>query len=218
MSNSLLTQSNRVEQIPPGFVDLFELMPDVEFDLRYFGEDNFVGSPIDGYLGQCCLLTKEAATALKGVYDDLGEFGLGMKIFDAYRPQRAVDHFVRWANDLNDIKMKAQYYPTLDKQDIIEQGYIVPKSGHSRGSTLDLTITSCSDETSHELDMGTHWDYFGLESWPSFLGLSAEQRANRLLLQGLMKAHGFKSLKQEWWHFTLIDEPYPDTYFDFVIS
>ena len=149
---------------------------------------------------------------------DLEAFGLGLKVFDAYRPQRAVDHFVRWAEDLDDTRMKAKYYPGVEKKHLFRDGYIAARSGHSRGSTVDLTIVSLGPDDPVELDMGTGWDYFGPRSWPASLDVSPQQRANRMLLQSLMVKHGFKPLAEEWWHFTLKDEPFPKTYFDFVIE
>ncbi len=203
---------------PAGFVDIENVIPGVEVELRYFSEDNFVGQRVEGYESSRCYITSEAAEALKKVQQELSPFGLGLKIFDAYRPQRAVDHFVRWASDLADTKMKQKYYPGVAKKDLFKEGYIAARSGHSRGSTVDLTIVSLDDETAEELDMGTGWDYFGPESWPGSQAVSAEQRAHRMLLQQLMTKHGFKPLAEEWWHFTLVDEPFPDSYFDFVIE
>lgn len=204
--------------VPPGFVDIEDVIPGVEVELRYFGDDNFVGQRIEGYESGRCYITAEAAEALKEVQQELRAFGLGLKIFDAYRPQRAVDHFVRWASDLADTKMKEKYYPDVAKKDLFKDGYIAAKSGHSRGSTVDLTIVSLDAGNTEELDMGTGWDFFGPKSWPGSQVVSAEQRAHRMLLQQLMTKHGFKPLAEEWWHFTLIEEPFPDNYFDFVIE
>ena len=148
----------------------------------------------------------------------LAPIGRGLKVFDAYRPQRAEDHFVRWAEDLADTKMKARYYPDVDKANLFRDGYIAAKSGHSRGSTVDLTIVSLNAGEPIELDMGTGWDHFGPKSWPSSREVTTQQRANRMLLQSLMVKHGFRPLAEEWWHFTLVDEPFPDTYFDFVVE
>jgi D-alanyl-D-alanine dipeptidase len=203
--------------VPSGFVDTGEAVPGIEVELRYFTEDNFVGTVIDGYETERCYMTAEAAAALKNVQAELESFGLGLKVFDAYRPQRAVDHFVRWAEDLGDTKMKARYYPEVEKKNLFRDGYIAAKSGHSRGSTVDLTIVSRDTGVPVELDMGTGWDYFGPKSWPSSTEVSAEARANRLLLRSLMVKHGFHPLAEEWWHFTLVDEPFPDTYFNFPV-
>jgi D-alanyl-D-alanine dipeptidase len=201
--------------LPEGFAELSEVAPGIRVELRYHGSDNFVGSPIDGYEKPRCLMTRPCAEALRKANAGLKPFGLGLKVFDAYRPQRAVDHFVRWANDTKDVRMKARYYPDVPKTELIAKGYIAPKSGHSRGSTVDVTIVSL--EGGEELDMGTAWDHFGAESWPDSTEVKSQQRANRLLLRTLMAKHGFLPLKEEWWHFTLRDEPFPDTYFDFPI-
>ena len=203
--------------VPPGFVEIKEAVPGIEVELRYFSEDNFVGVLIDGYQAERCYITADAAAALKNVQAELESFGLGLKVFDAYRPQRAVDHFVRWAEDLGDTRMKARYYPDVEKKNLFRDGYIAAKSGHSRGSTVDLTIVSRDTGEPVGLDMGTGWDYFGPKSWPSSIEVSAGARANRMLLQSLMVKHGFRPLAEEWWHFTLENEPFPDTYFDFPV-
>jgi len=202
--------------VPVGFVDLQQQLPGVQLDIRYFSDDNFVGSRVDGYLAAKCLLSIPAAKALLNAQQALRDFGLGLKVFDCYRPQSAVDHFVRWAKDLGDTTMKKEYYPEVDKEKLFSQGYIAEKSGHSRGSTLDLTLISLSQGT--ELDMGTKWDFFSPFSWPSSLDVTAQQRANRLLLQRIMLDNGFKPLKEEWWHFTLKQEPFPECYFDFPVE
>jgi len=150
------------------------------------------------------------------VQGELAAFGMSLKVFDAYRPQRAVDHFVRWAQDLNDRKMKLVFYPAVAKEDLFSDGYIAERSGHSRGSTIDLTIVD--SETGQELEMGTPWDFFDPLSWPSSLDLPVQARANRNLLNAVMTKHGFRALPEEWWHFTLENEPFPDTYFDFPIQ
>jgi len=198
------------------FVDLQEFIPGIKIELRYFGEDNFVGQVIDGYHAEKVFMTREAAAALAHVQGELDVFGMSLKVFDAYRPQRAVDHFVRWAQDLEDTKMKAKYYPTVAKKDLFSDGYIAERSGHSRGSTIDLTIVDLED--GQELEMGTDWDFFDPSSWPSNQDLPAQTRANRNLLNAVMTRHGFKALPEEWWHFTLESEPFPDTYFDFPIE
>ena len=203
---------------PAGFVELRGSVPGVEVELRYLSRDNFVGQRIDGYESEQCYLTTEAARGLAAVQAELAAFGLGLKVFDAYRPQRAVDHFVRWAQDLGDTKMKAKYYPGVEKKHLFRDGYIAAKSGHSRGSTVDLTIVALGPGEPEELDMGTGWDFFGPESWPASLDVTPQQRANRMLLQSLMVKHGFRPLAEEWWHFTLENEPFPETYFDFAIE
>jgi len=188
----------------------------VTIDLRYFSRNNFVGEFIDGYEEANMLMTRETAAALIPVENQLRAMGLGLKIFDAYRPQQAVDHFVRWAEDLDDTRMKYRYYPNVDKANLFSDGYIAARSGHSRGSTVDLTIIDRA--TGDELDMGTPWDFFDLRSWPSSTEVSATQRANRMLLRTLIIEAGFRPLETEWWHFTLENEPFPDTYFNFVIQ
>ena len=161
-------------------------------------------------------MTREAATALSNVQSELASFGMSLKVFDAYRPQRAVDHFVRWAQDLDDKKMKGVFYPAVAKEDLFSDGYIAQRSGHSRGSTIDLTIVDL--DTGEEIEMGTPWDFFDPSSWPSNLNLPPQARANRNLLNAVMTRHGFRALPEEWWHFTLENEPFADTYFDFPVK
>ena len=217
-----------------GFVTLAEAVPDAILEIRYYSTYNFVGDRIDGYEQPVALLTKPAAEALKAVSDDLLEQGYRLKIFDAYRPQCAVDHFVRWAADVPDIRMKEYFYPDLDKSVLFEQEYIMEKSGHTRGSTVDLTLFDMTAE--REVDMGRTFDWFGIESHPDFCGnpetgefdaaaaaaqsrpITKEQFENRMILRLAMLAHGFRALDSEWWHFTLNDEPYPDTYFTFPVK
>jgi len=201
--------------MPEDFAHVDEVVPDLQIDLRYGGPDNFIGRPVDGYEGSRLILTRAAAQALGKVQEHLRAHGLALLVFDGYRPQRAVDHFVRWADDLNDQKNKVDFYPDVDKSTLFAQGYVADRSGHTRGSTLDLTIVDAA--TGRALDMGTDWDHFGPESWPSYLHITPQQRANRLLLRMLMLTNGFKPYEQEWWHFTLENEPYPDTYFDFPV-
>jgi D-alanyl-D-alanine dipeptidase len=195
-----------------------DLVPDIEIEMRYVGKNNFVGRPIDGYYEQRAILTRQAALALKKVQDDLAPFGLGLKIFDAYRPQRAVDHFSLWAKDLDDKRMKQRYYPNVEKENLFSKGYIASKSSHSRGSAVDVTIVSATGpDKGSELDMGTPFDFFGNGSWPHDLSMTPEQRAHRLLLRNAMIRRGFKPYNKEWWHFNLLNEPFPETYFDFPV-
>ena len=201
--------------LPEGFVYVDEVIPSIKQELRYFGNNNFVGRPIHGYRANRVILTKSAATALKTAQEELSLFGLGLLVFDAYRPQQAVDDFVAWSKDLSDTKTKSTYYPQIPKESLFAQGYIAERSGHSRGSTVDLTIMS-KNAPFKQLDMGTGFDFFGPESWPNYAGISTQQRANRLLLQNIMIKHGFNPYPQEWWHFTLKDEPFPNTYFNFL--
>ncbi len=203
-------------EIPKSFSYVQEKIPTIELEMRYFGENNFIGSKIDGYFAPKAILTTKATLALVKVQKDLEEFGLGLKIFDAYRPQKAVDHFVRWGLDLSDRKMKAIYYPTVEKRYLFRDGYIAKKSGHSRGSTVDLTIIDLASKV--ELDMGSSFDFFGEVSHITASNISSQQRANRMLLHRVMLEHGFKAYAEEWWHFTLKNEPYKKRYFDFNVE
>ncbi|MEF2230312.1 MAG: M15 family metallopeptidase [Pseudodesulfovibrio sp.] len=206
----------RAAGLPEGFVHVTDVVPDAVLEVRYYSDNNFVGERIDGYLAPTAILTRQAADALAAVQADLKPFGLGVKIYDGFRPQRAVDHFVRWGADLKDTRMKAQYYPEVDKRYLFRDGYIAKKSGHSRGSTVDLTIINLADGS--ELDMGSPFDFFGSPSWPGNLDMPTPARANRALLRTVMDRHGFRGITSEWWHFTLRDEPFPDTYFDFPVE
>ena len=197
------------------FVLLTDAVPDAILEIRYYGTYNFVGTRIDGYEAPIAMLTKKAAKALKAVSDDVMAKGYRLKIYDAYRPQKAVDHFVRWAADVADTTMKYCFYPNLDKSVLFEQEYIMEKSGHTRGSTVDLTLFDMA--TGKELDMGGTFDWFGEESHPDYRGITDEQYTHRMILRTAMLSHGFKPLDSEWWHFTLADEPYPDTYFTFPL-
>lgn len=205
------------QPLPDGFVYLDTDKAGIQLDLRYLGENNFIGQRVDGYEAGRCILTAQAAEAVLKVREELRPFGLSLKIFDAYRPQRAVDHFVRWARDLDDTTMKGTYYPEVRKEELFDKGYIAERSGHTRGSTVDVTIVAVEDGGFRELDMGTGFDFFGPQSWPTDRTMEPEQRANRLLLRQVMTRHGFKPYDYEWWHFTLKDEPFPDTYFEFPV-
>jgi len=216
------------------FVTLTDVVPDAILEIRYFGTYNFVGTRIDGYLEPTALLTRRAADSLRAVSDDVMAQGYRLKIYDAYRPQMGVDHFVRWAADVADTLMHTFFYPDLDKSVLFEQQYIMEKSGHTRGSTLDLTLFDMATEK--ELDMGGTFDWFGHESHPDFCGdpdtgeydaaeaaadprgITEQQFRHRLILREAMLRHGFKPLATEWWHFTLADEPFPDTYFTFPVK
>ena len=199
-----------------GFVLLTDAVPDAILEIRYYSTYNFIGDRIEGYEQPVALLTREAAEALKAVSDDVVSQGYRLKIYDAYRPQKAVSHFMRWALDFEDDRMKAYFYPELEKNQLFPQGYIAEHSGHSRGSTVDLTLFDMTTEK--EVDMGGTFDYFGELSHPDYKGITEEQYANRMILREAMLAHGFKPLDEEWWHFTLKDEPFPDTYFTFPVS
>lgn len=202
--------------LPEGFVYLQDVAPAILQDVRYFEENNFVGARVDGYLAPTVILTRPAAEALVRVQAQLETFGLGLQVFDGYRPQRAVDHFQRWARDLSDLKTKETFYPEVPKEELFERGYIAARSSHSRGSTVDVTIVD--KESGFPLDMGSDFDYFGPMSWPTSMNVNEDQRARRMLLQLVMVGQGFKPYDQEWWHFTLKDEPFPETYFDFPVE
>ena len=203
------------QQRPGTFVDAASVAPGLVVEMRYAGSHNFVGQKIDGYDKPICYLTRQAAAALAQVVADLEPRGLTIKVFDCYRPQRAVAHFVRWARNLRDEKMKAEFYPRVDKNTLFRDGYIAARSGHSRGSTADLTLARRSD--GHELDMGTPFDFFSPRSWPSDRSVGAAAQGNRALLARAMRARSFRPYDKEWWHFTLRHEPYPETYFDFPV-
>jgi D-alanyl-D-alanine dipeptidase len=198
-----------------GFSDAGRAVPGLVVDMRYAGSENFIGRPITGYEAPVCLLSHEAVAAVARVQAKLAEFGLGLKVFDCYRPARAVADFVAWARDPSDQKRKADYYPNVDKSRLFELGYIAERSGHSRGSTLDVTLVDL--RSGEELDMGGAYDLFDTRSWPGEPTVAPQPRANRMLLQDVMVAHGFRPLKEEWWHFTLNGEPHPETYFDFPV-
>ncbi|HHC78859.1 MAG TPA: peptidase M15 [Flavobacteriia bacterium] len=215
VATSLYAQED-TEKIPDGFVNVKTIIPKLKLDLRYYGSNNFVGEPIDGYEKPTCILTKEAAEALKKVQEEFERLGFGLLVYDAYRPQRAVNEFVKWAKDSTNTRMKEQFYPNVAKKDLFTKGYIASKSGHSRGSTIDVTIVSL--RTGHILDLGGPYDFFDKRSWVSFKNITKNQRAIRLMLQRRMVKHGFKPYDKEWWHFTLAKEPYPDTYFDFPVK
>jgi len=238
----IASQSVLAEQtgnMPRDFVDITTVIPSIVLDMRYYTAHNFVGERIDGYLAPKCLLTKPAARALKKVQTELKGFSLSLKVYDCYRPQRAVNHFLRWGKDIDDTKTKQEFYPSLDKRVLFQKGYIATKSGHSRGSAVDLTIvpvptpqqenyvsgqrlSECYLPTEqrfkdNSLDMGTGFDCFHKLSATNNLQLTPQQRANRLLLKTVMEKHGFRNFAEEWWHFTLKNEPH-STYFNFTIK
>ena len=199
-----------------GFVLVSEAVPDTILEIRYYSTYNFIGDRVDGYEEPIAMLTREAASALRAVSDEMIKQGYRLKIYDAYRPQMAVSHFMRWALDVQDARMKEFFYPDLEKEKLFPLGFIAEHSGHSRGSTEDLTLFDM--KTGKEMDMGGPFDYFGERSYSDFQGVTAEQLLNRMLLRDAMKTHGFRPLAEEWWHFTLQNEPYPDTYFTFPVS
>ena len=216
ISIAFTTISTAQNSLPDGFVNVKEVIPKLRTDLRYYSTNNFIGEPVDGYNKPKCILTKEAAEALKKVQKDFEKLGFGLLVFDAYRPQRAVNQFVKWAQDTTDNTMKEKYYPNIDKKDLFKEEYISAKSGHSRGSTVDLTIVSL--KTGHILDLGSDFDLFDEKSNVNYKNVTKNQRSIRLMLQRRMIKHGFQPHEKEWWHFTLKKEPYPDTYFDFTID
>ncbi len=204
------------DKLPNGFEHAENRIPSIIVELRYLGEHNFVGQPIDGYNRDVAILSTQATNALKNAQEEFLQYNLSIKIYDSYRPQRAVNHFMRWALDLNDTINKHEFYPEVKKQNLFKEEYIASKSGHSRGSTLDITLVDAN--TCEELDMGSPYDFFGKASWVENKDLTVQQRANRMLLQTIMLKHGFRHYPKEWWHFTLSNEPFPDTYFDFEVE
>ena len=201
---------------PSGFVVLADYVPHIVQEIRYYSTYNFIGERIDGYEEPCALLTKEAARALKAVSNEMIVRGYRLKVFDAYRPACAVKQFVLWGIEDQDIRMKPYFYPDLQKQDLFAEGYIAKLSSHSRGSTVDLTLLDM--KTGKEVDMGSPFDLFSEKSHPGYKGITDEQYENRMLLQHVMVRNGFAPIDCEWWHFTLKNEPYPDTYFEFPVS
>lgn len=213
------------EEDSSGFVLVTDVVPDAILEIRYYSTYNFIGDRIPGYEEPVAIISRQAADSLKVVSDELMQMGYRIKVFDAYRPQCAVDYFMEWAKDVDDVRMKEYFYPELDKSVLIPQDYIAEKSGHTRGSTIDLTLFDM--KTEREVDMGCTFDYFGMASHPDALPeqeigackpITEEQYRNRMILREAMLRHGFKPYECEWWHFTLEDEPYPDTYFTFPIS
>lgn len=201
------------EQSP--LVDAAAAIPALDVRIGYAGSDNFTGTRVDGYEAPLCLLTGPATTALAGAAREAGELGLRLVVFDCYRPQRAVNEFMRWTTLPDDEQSRAAYYPHVAKSALVPEGYIAEKSGHSRGSTLDLALANSDGDL---LDMGTPWDYFDPSSWTESPAVSTSARRNRLLLRGMMERHGFQNYAQEWWHFTLRNEPLPDTYLDLPVK
>ena len=201
---------------PSRFVLLAEFVPSIIQEIRYYSTYNFIGDRIDGYEEPCAVLTKEAARALKSVSNELNVMGYRLKVFDAYRPVIAVKHFVMWGIEDTDIRMKPFFYPDREKEELFMKGYIATRSSHSRGSTVDLTLLDM--KTGKEVDMGSPFDMFSEVSHPDYKGITKEQYDNRMLLQSVMMRNGFEPFDTEWWHFTLRDEPFPDTYFEFPVS
>lgn len=199
---------------PASFVDAAIHIPGLVVDMRYFGSDNFVGSRVEGYEAPVCLLTTQAATALAAVQRDLSSRGYGLKVFDCYRPKTAVAHFVRWARG-PDNSTKAEFYPHVAKSNLFREGYIASRSGHSRGSTVDLTMVKLPG--GEEVDMGTPFDFLSPQAGIHG-NVSVQARTNRKILSDAMRARGFIPYDKEWWHFTLRNEPFPNSYFDFPVK
>ncbi|WP_069627769.1 M15 family metallopeptidase [Streptomyces niveus] len=225
---------------PDEFVALRTVAPTIIQEIRYVTPHNFVGEPVDGYEQPLCILTRPAARALQRAQWKLLRQGYSLKVYDCYRPQRAVDHFVRWAKDLQDERMKPEFYPQVDKSRLFADGYIAEKSGHSRGSTVDLTIVKLPAKPTrpyvpgeklvpcyapqgerfrdNSVDMGTGYDCFDTLSHTDDPRIQGERRANRQLLKSTLAGVGFTNHPEEWWHFTHKPELFPDTYFDFPVS
>lgn len=213
ISLNFTAQENKM---PEGFVYLHEIIPDLELDIRYAGYNNFIGKPVSGYEKPVAIISIPAGKALAKVQKELKDKGYCLKIFDAYRPQTAVNNFIEWARNPADTLTKKEFYPEVDKKDLFQLGYIATKSGHSRGSTIDLTIIDA--ETKKELDMGSPYDFFGSISHHSSNAITSVQKANRELLKNTMGKYGFLPYPEEWWHYTLRNEPYPNTFFDFKVE
>ena len=196
------------------FAPVSSVIYDAAYDIRYYSANNFTGGRIRGYNAPIAYMTKEALQALTIAADDLRKQGYRLLIWDTYRPQKAVDNFVKWINNPNDAGDKT-FYPDLKKSDLLEGLYIMAKSGHSRGSTIDLTIIK---KDGSFVDMGGTFDLFSEISHPDYKKLTKIQKKNRKILSDAMTKAGFKGIESEWWHFTLKNEPFPDTYFDFDVQ
>lgn len=203
-------------ELPKGFCYAHEVIDDVILDIRYAGTHNFVGDVIDGYEAPYAIMTNEAAQALKAAADEFRAMGYRVMIFDAYRPQSAVKHFVRWSQKKDDMRMHDEFYPEYkNKTLLVDEGYIARNSSHTRGSAIDMTIT---DMNGVPLDMGTGFDYFGKKAWHGAKGITPEQTANRELLREVMQRNGFRMFEKEWWHYKLLGEPFPDKSFNFPVK
>ncbi|MCI2229540.1 M15 family metallopeptidase [Polaribacter sp. MSW13] len=212
----LISFSNSAQKLPKGFVYLSDIEASIKSELRYHTKNNFIGKPITGYKNHCVITTLQTANALKKIQQILLKKNLSLKVFDAYRPQQAVNHFVKWVRVLEDTLMKKTYYPKTPKSVLFKRGYIASKSGHTRGSTVDLTIVNL--KTNKEIDMGSPYDFFGEESHSFYNKISKLQKRNRLYLRKIMLENGFKPYNNEWWHFTLKNEPFSKTYFNFPVE
>lgn len=202
--------------LPKGFVYVDEVIPSALYEIRYYSEDNFIGTQIDGYEAPLAILTTEAANALKKVNEDLESQGYRLKIIDAYRPQKAVNHFIAWSKDPKDTLMKDIFYPDVDKKNLFKSGYLSSKSAHSRGSTVDVTMVF--KRTGEEVDMGSRVDFLGPISSHGTNLINKEQRKHRYILKTAMVKQNFKPYTKEWWHYTLKNEPFPKKYFNFDVE
>jgi len=231
---AIATPALAADAMLDGFVYLRDVDATIEQDMRYAGSRNFTGKPVPGYDAPECVLVRQAAEALKAVQTDVRARGFTLRVYDCYRPTKAVAAFVDWAKRPDDPKAKAAWYPNLNKSDLFPE-YIATRSGHSRGATVDLTLVPIAEETEGlpatgpctapqkgeapdgSVAMGTTFDFFDGKSTKFASNITAEQNANRIMLADAMRAHGFKDYAMEWWHFTLEPEPYPGTFFDFPI-
>lgn len=229
MATTLLFISQSANSQHEEFVDIKEIIPSIQLDVRYYTDYNFVGQKIEGYNSPKCLLTRDASQALLNVQEELMQKSYSLKVYDCYRPQRSVDHFVRWAQDIDDQKMKSDFYPNVDKRNLFAEGYIAGKSSHSRGSTIDLTVVPIPTPTQEEyspcqpfidnsIDMGTSFDFFDSSSHTLTDQVDNVQQANRIFLKTAMEKYGFRNYSAEWWHYTFINEPFPNAYFDFPVN
>ncbi|WP_299056256.1 M15 family metallopeptidase [uncultured Polaribacter sp.] len=212
----LLFINSFAQKKPNNFSYLSDIDKSIQVDLRYLGTNNFIGKPINGYHSNCVIMTKKTAIALREIQHKIQKDNLSLKVFDAYRPQEAVNHFVAWSKITEDTLQKQEYYPKISKQHLFREGYIATKSGHSRGSTIDVTLVDT--KTGKELDMGSNYDFFGEESNTYYKNITSAQKKNRFLLRKIMIDNGFKPYNKEWWHFTLLNEPYKNRYFNFSVE
>ncbi len=215
---AMLICENVAYALPPNFVYLKEVDPSIIQEMKYYSSDNFVGRRIKGYAAPTCILTKKTAYALAKLQSALKQQGLGIKVYDCYRPTIAVDDFINWSHAIQDQKQKKSFYPDVNKADFFKLGYVAEKSGHSRGSTVDLTLVKFKNGKPIEINMGTHFDFMDERSHPLSLNIPGQIKQNRLFLQAQMINAGFKPIETEWWHFTLENEPFPSTYFNFTVS
>lgn len=209
-----ITFASQISNDKSGFVPIYTVIDDAVYDIRYYSSYNFTGNRINGYKAPVAYMTKEGANALSVAAKDLRKHGYRLLIWDSYRPQKAVDNFVEWINNPNDDGDKS-FYPELKKSDLLKGNYIAEKSGHTRGSTVDLTLIK---QDGSFVDMGGTFDLFSDISHPDYKKLTKTQKKNRKILHDAMIKAGFKGIDSEWWHFTLENEPYPDTYFDFDVD